>query len=58
MGTTSSKHGSCEELVKYLVGRGEGKRLFGRGLQLINYRKRFNGVFKPDVTEISLERVN
>jgi len=43
MGRTSSKHGSCKELVEYLVGKGEGKRLFGRGL--INCRKRSNAMF-------------
>jgi hypothetical protein len=58
MGRTSSKHGSSKELVEYLVGRGEGKRLFGRGLQLINCRKRSNAMFKPYIIEISFERVN
>ena len=49
MGRKSSKHGSCEDLVEYLVGRGERKRLFVRGFQLINCRKRSNTMFNPDV---------
>jgi hypothetical protein len=55
-GRTCSKHGSCKELVEYLAGRGEGKRLFGRGH--INCRKRSNAMFKPYIIEILFERVN
>jgi hypothetical protein len=58
MGRTSSKHDSCKELVEYLVGTGEVNRLFGRKLQLINCRKRFNAMFKPYIIEISFERLN
>jgi hypothetical protein len=43
MGRTSSMHGSCKELVEYLVERGEEKRSFERGL--INCRKRSNAMF-------------
>lgn len=49
MGRKSGKYGSCEELVEYLAGRREGKRLFVRGLQRINCRKRSNTMFNPDV---------
>jgi len=60
MGRTSSKHGSCKELVAYtyIVGRGEEKRLFWRRLELINCRKRSNAKFKPYIIEISFEGVN
>jgi len=54
MGRSSCKHGRCKELLEYLVGRGE-ERLFGRGLQLINYRKRSNAMFKPYIIEILFE---
>jgi hypothetical protein len=59
MGRTSSQHGSCKELVeyRYIVGRGERKRLFWRRLELINFRKRSNAKFKPYVIEMSFEGV-